>query len=146
MLLQNSRGIWAGNINQGLMRCSLKSLSRSLAVEMGGLWGFGSCWQRMATQIPALAFSEHWARLIGSCTESLCLQKKSSETKTEELLKKWLSAAAKCSSYTGDGIKAMEKQRKRDLSARIHGSYSVRMLSIIVCDTVKLIGFHTCFL
>lgn len=49
-------------------------------------------------------------RPVGSCAESLCQQTKSSETKAAEFLKKLLSAAAKCSFYTGGGIKAMEMQ------------------------------------
>lgn len=87
------------------MHCSLKPWL--VETEVGAT-------REYTVKIPALAFDEHQAGPVGGCAESLCQRKKSSETKTEEFLKKLLSATAKCSSYSGDGIKSTEKQQKRD--------------------------------
>lgn len=83
---QSSLDTFAGNTHQGLMCHSLKSNSMSLAGGNGSYEASVHANGEWTRKILVLSFSEHCARLSG-CAESLCQQKKSSETEAEELLK-----------------------------------------------------------
>lgn len=142
-------GVWVESIAEALRHCSLSQWEDPWGgeVEVHGLSAPAN--RECTIKVPALAFSEHLSEASRKMCRKSVLAEEILWDKSRRIFEE-ISAAAKCSSYWGDGIKAMEIKWKRlhlpEYLWKGKNSHSVRVLSTVTCDTVKWIEFLSCFL